>query len=523
MEKRLADVEAPKEAVVDSTGVECDIGSTRPAYHSQEIQDSIPFLKKLHKLEKWMDEKLGGEGMVETRGIDRIAEGEKQPPPIWNAFFIWPSFIMHVGTIPIGVLGAEFGLSLYQSMAAAVVGVAAGACFPAATGLLGPKLGMRQIATSRYSFGFWGAKLCSVLNVVVGGGFAVVNTVVVGQILSAVSNFSLPLTVGCIIIAVLSYAVSIFGFRLIHLYERWSWGLALVLFIVLYAQCARHADVTVPPVSPGLAGTGLWLSFMTICFSTASGWCTYGADYYCNYPANVSKFKLATLTWAGIMLPTFFSISLGITLGNAALMAEYGPYLTAYTDHGLGGLMLIAYHPEGWAKTALVLSIFTIVGSNVATNYSSGLSIQLLGHWFHAVPRFIWSFLVALSVAAVAIAGRQHLSTIISNFVSLLGYWAVCFTLILAIEDAWFRRHDGYDLDAWDRPQELPWGVAATFTLIVAYCAGGVTGMSQSWHVGVIAAKFGPYGGDVGIFLSGAITLVVYPLARYVEKKWTGR
>lgn len=53
------------------------------------------------------------------------------------------------------------------------------------------QLGLRQIATARYSFGYWGAMIASVLNVVVGGGYAVVNFVVVGQILSAVADYNL--------------------------------------------------------------------------------------------------------------------------------------------------------------------------------------------------------------------------------------------------------------------------------------------------------------------------------------------
>jgi purine-cytosine permease-like protein len=79
--------------------------------------------------------------------------------------------------IPLGILGPEFGLSLQQTIAASVVGTLLGALCTAYTGTLGPKLGLRQIACSRYSFGFYGAKLCSFLNVIVGGGFAVVNYV----------------------------------------------------------------------------------------------------------------------------------------------------------------------------------------------------------------------------------------------------------------------------------------------------------------------------------------------------------
>lgn len=90
---------------------------------------------------------------------------------------MWCSLNIHVGVIPLGILGPEFGLSLGQSIAASVVGTLLGALCTSFTGTLGPKLGLRQLACSRYSFGFWGAKLCSALNVIIGGGFAVVNYV----------------------------------------------------------------------------------------------------------------------------------------------------------------------------------------------------------------------------------------------------------------------------------------------------------------------------------------------------------
>lgn len=149
--------------------------------------------------------------------------------------------------------------------------------------------------------------------------------------------------------------------------------------------------------------------------------------------------------------------------------------------------------------------------------------MQLLGHYFHAVPRFIWSFIFVVVVAVLAIAGQQHLSTVVSDFVSLLGYWTVSFTLILLLEDKWFRRHDGYNLVSWDNPKKLPLGIAAVTALLAGYLAGGLPGMAQVWYVGPIAAKFGPYGGDVGIYLSGAFTLIWYPIARTLEKKYSGR
>lgn len=170
-----------------------------------------------------------------------------------------------------------------------------------------------------------------------------------------------------------------------------------------------------------------------------------------------------------------------------------------------------------------MLLTFSVLGNNIAINYSSGLSLQLLGHHFHAVPRFVWSFVFAIVVAVLAIAGQENLSAVVNDFVSLLGYWTVSFTLILLIEDRVFRRHEGYNLMAWDQPNKLPWGLAAVSALIAAYCGGGVPGMSQTWFVGPIAAKFGGDGGDVGIYMSAAITIVWYPIARYFEKKYTGK
>ena len=385
------------------------------------------------------------------------------------------------------------------------------------------QLGLRQIACSRYSFGFWGAKLASVLNILVGGGFAVVNIVVCGQILSAVSDYTMTISVGCVIVAIISYVVSVFGFAIIHTYEKYSWISAFILLCVLVGQAGPHISSSAPSQVSGLSFSATFLTYLTLNFSSASGWCSIAADYYCNYPASTSSWKIFGLTLWGLTIPTTFVTVIGACLGNAALSVAYPPYADAYTNHGLGGLIREVYHPVGWSKFALVFLMFSVIGNNIAINYSSGLSLQLLGHWFHAVPRFIWSFLVALVVAVLAIAGKDHLSTIVSNFVSLLGYWTVSFTLILLIEDKWFRRSEGYNLSAWDQPSKLPWGLAAVLSLLIGYLAGGVTGMAQTWYIGPIAAKFGGYGGDVGVFLSGVLTLISYPPLRTLEKKYTGR
>jgi NCS1 nucleoside transporter family len=478
------DVDVEKQPGVNETSEpEVRHGSVTPAYEvarARQIQNNFAPLRWLSRGETWLDEKMG----IETQGIDRIPEEAKRPPSTVNIFFMWWSMTCHVGTLPLGVLGPEFGLTLGQSVAAIVVGTILGALCTAYTGTLGPKTGLRQIAISRYSFGFWGAKLCSVLNVIVGGGFAVVNVVITGQMLSAVSDYTMSIAVGCVIVAIISYVISVFGFSIIHTVEKYSWIVSFILICVLIGQAAPHVGPNAPgfPAS-NLEIAGSWLSFMTICFSSSSGWCSIAADYYCNYPATTKSSKVFFLTLAGVTLPTVFVTVIGACIGNAAILNAYPPYADAYEDHGLGGLLHVIYHPSGWSKFCLVILTFSVIGNNIAINYSSGLSIQLLGHWFHAVPRFIWSFGVALVVALLAIIGKDHLSTIVSDFVSLLGYWTISFTLILLIEDQWFRKRSGerYNLEVWDMPHKLPWGAAATFSLLAGYLAGGVPGMAQVW------------------------------------------
>jgi purine-cytosine permease-like protein len=309
---------------------------------------------------------------------------------------------------------------------------------------------------------------------------------VVGQILAAVSDYTMTLAVGCVIIAVIGYVISVFGFALIHTYEKYSWIVAFILFLVLIGEVGDKVDASIPALDTGLAFSGSFLSFLAINFSSASGWCSLAADYYCNYPANTKSWKIFFLTFFGISIPTIFVTVIGACLGNAAISgSDANPILAAaYEDHGLGGLLRESYHPLRFSKFCLILLVFSVLGNNVAINYSSGLSLQLLGHYFHAVPRFVWSFVNALVIAVLAIAGRQHLSTIVSNFVSMLGYWTVSFTFILLIEDQYFRRRSGYNLNVWDIPGKLPLGLAAVVSLLAGYLAGGVTGMAQTWYIG---------------------------------------
>jgi purine-cytosine permease-like protein len=98
-----------------------------------------------------------------------------------------------------------------------------------------------------------------------------------------------------------------------------------------------------------------------------------------------------------------------------------------------------------------------------------------------AVPRFVWNSLLAAISLALAWGGKEHLVDILVNFLSLLGYWTICFGTILAIETFWFRpRNGGYDLEGWQDQDRMPLGIAACMSLALGF---GVSflGMNQTW------------------------------------------
>ena len=127
-----SDLEASKPIADVSTHAiaEVEIAKVR------EIQHENKLIRTMRESEEWLDKKMG----IELQGIDRIPEEKKQPPSILNVFLLWWSLNVHVGVVPLGLLGPLFGLTLGQSVGSAFLGICLGALCTAYTGTLGPKV-----------------------------------------------------------------------------------------------------------------------------------------------------------------------------------------------------------------------------------------------------------------------------------------------------------------------------------------------------------------------------------------------
>ncbi|KAB8236441.1 purine-cytosine permease family protein [Aspergillus alliaceus] len=480
--------------------------------HMGSMQEDNGLLRSLRNFETWIDRKLG----VEAMGVERVPEDKRRPPQILNMMFFWFSVLTSPTLIPIGMLGPILGLSVHTSVILTIFAAMTGTIMPAFTATLSPPSGLRQVAVARYAFGIWGAKICGLLNIIINGGYAVIAAVVGGQLLVAVSEDSIPLAAGIVIIVAIGFLVSFCGFTLIHHYERYAWIFALVLICVTWGQAARFFTST-PGVSSisGMTYSGACLSYFAVVFGVACSWCPIAGDYYVHYPADTSKWLVFSLTYFGQILPTIFVGTLGNHFGG--IITSNDTMSTIYNTKGTGALLLATLHPTGWAKFACTMFALTFLANVIANIYSSALCIQLWGHRFLAIPRFVWCALLSIFVLALAWGGRDKLEEIIDNFLSILGYWTLAFGLILAIEHFWFRpRLGGYDLSAWQDKKRMPVGIAATAALVIGIVFSFL-GMSQTWYLSPVAKRIGKNGGDVGNYLVFASVMVFYPIFRTVE------
>ncbi|KAE9390865.1 hypothetical protein BT96DRAFT_1024350 [Gymnopus androsaceus JB14] len=474
-------------------------------------------------------EKLFDYGL-EIRGVERVLETERDPKLLWNNLFMWWSVNCVLTTVPIGALAQAFyTLSFGNACATILCFGALGAAFTAGIATLGPKTGLRTMIIARFSSGYVGGIIYSVLNILTQLGFAVTCVILGGQTLAEVRPGTLSLEGGVAIVAVISVIPCFIGYELLHRYERYVWAPILLVMLFLYGLGGKAGynlsaqKALEDPAGRFLAGDVL--SFGGIVFGSFTGWAPVAADYNCKLPANTSAWAVFFMTFFGLYLPVCF-----ISILGAALMTITDPaYVAAYADGSMGGLIAQVLSPwGGFGKFLLVVLALSVVANNMVNTYSTGISIQALGRPFAMVPRMFWTLVGFAAYTVAGIVGREHFSEILSNFLAILSYWTAFFMVITLEEHFIFRRKDGilggYNLDDWDSPSKLPLGVAG----ILAGCcgvAGAVVGMAEVWYIGPLGLLAGNplFGGDLGFELAAAFAAVSYPPLRWLEIRLTGR
>ncbi|KAL2292046.1 hypothetical protein FJTKL_10717 [Diaporthe vaccinii] len=437
---------------------------------------------------------------------------------------MWMSATMNLSCFATGFLGWELGLDLSRIITITIFSTLLGSAVTGWCATMGPGTGLRQVSISRYSIGWWPSKLIAALNVVEQIGWSSVGCITGGQALAAVSDGRLGSELGVVIAAVCAFVVSFVGLKAVFTYEKFAGLVLAVVFVIMYGYAGPSADLATPTALAGPTLSGTALTLFAVLYGSSASWCSIVSDYYVEYPVDTSKWKVFLLTTLGNSIPTCLGMILGCICGSA--LNNKPDWLESY-DSGIGYLIQTMVRPVGFAKFLLVILAFSGIAMTAIAMYSAGLSVQQFARPLGVVPRFIWTSIMFVAIILLALVGRDQLLTFLQNFLSLLGYWNTSFFVILAAEHYLYRgglRHGfkGYDLDAWNNPGLLPLGWAGGLAF-AAGIAGAVVGMSETFYVGVLAARIGDNSGDIGNQLSFLFTLAVYVPARWAERKFTGK
>ncbi|GAM83504.1 hypothetical protein ANO11243_014920 [Dothideomycetidae sp. 11243] len=464
---------------------------------------------------------------LEARGIDRVDPADRhslKSMGYMQVALFWFSINLAANNVTLGMLGpAAFSLSFTDSSLCAVFGAIIGSLPVAYFATFGPRSGNRSMVVARYSMGWYPAKLVVILNLIVLLGYAMIDAVVAGQILSAVSpGGSMSTIVGIVITAIITWIVTTFGYSIFHYYERYSWVPQVFVLAILAGVAGPKFDLTTPSSGDGSTVVAHRISFLSLCLSAAITYAGGAADYFVYYPEETPKWTVFSMTLAGLTASFTFAFVLGAGLGSAINSNQQ--WGDAY-NISQGALIVQGYAPlGGFGSFCSVIVALGLIANMVVPTYSSSVDFQVLGRWLFRVPRIVWSTVGALIFAVCAIAGRAHLAGIFTNFLALMGYWVAIWVAIFLEEHIIFRRALGlgWDWEAWNDRQRLPVGAAALCAFLVGW-AGSILCMSQTWFTGPIAKLVGDSGADLGNYVGFAWGALVYAPLRYLEFKRMNR
>ena len=448
---------------------------------------------------------------IEIQGIERVSPASRPHMRILDNFTIWMSANLVISTIALGVLATSvFQLGFWDSVLAIILFNVLGSLPVAFLSTMGPKLGLRQMTITRFSFGWAGAGIMAFFNVAACIGWSAVNVIVGGQLIVALSGGAISLPVGIFVIAVLTTIVTIYGYRYIHSYARYAWiPIAIVLLIMLPITGPKISIIPTPAL--GIAEIASFVSFGGAIYGFATGWSSYAADYNVRQPEGTPASRVFWLTFLGIALPCIILEIFGMAL------------TTAYKGAGAGDLLAAAVKPlGGFGSFMLVLLALSIVANNIPNDYSLGLSMQVLGKSLQRVNRTIWALFGAVIYLLIAVPAVANFNETLTNFLGIIAYWLGPWAIIL-IEEHFLFRHGRYNVDDWNTPEKLPIGWAALVSMAFGLL-GVYLGAAQVLFVGPIANLFNPpYGMDIGFELGLIFAGIAYFFLRRIELAQTRR
>jgi purine-cytosine permease-like protein len=265
-------------------------------------------------------------------------------------------------TVGIGFLGPVFGLTLAQTMVAAISGILFGTVFMAAHASQGPKLGLPQMIQSRAQFGYRGVVLPLIATGFTFLAFNVVDTIIIKEGLNGI--FGWNATTVALVITLIGTLLAIYGHDWLHRVFQILFWLSIPFWVVLtIGVLTGNAGGTAQDT-----GAFSWAGFLGLFAVAASYNITY-APYVSDY----SRYLPKNTSTAGIIASVFVGAA-----GSPIWLMPLGAWMAiklGATD-ALGGIYTAGNNVfDGLGGILAVLSVLALVATMGLNAYSGMLTV----------------------------------------------------------------------------------------------------------------------------------------------------
>jgi nucleobase:cation symporter-1, NCS1 family len=281
---------------------------TTSARTTRSTQPWYEFLSRLKPQSKKTEEET-----LDLHSIDPIPEDTRYGKPR-SMFTLWFAITASALTVVNGAVAISTGLSIWASIVAIFLGTVVGATIMAYHAVQGPRLGLPQMVQSRAQFGFYGVLVPNI--VVIFGYFAsvVFITLLLGSAVAGLWHISIA--EGLAVMAFITWAVSIVGYRAIHSLNKVATAIAIALFVaftIRLLQNLHHVHYK------SHTTTTAFLTIFTINLAGQLSFAPYVSDYSRYLPKMTSTVRVVGFTLVGAALGTTLFSSIGVIAGASAL------------------------------------------------------------------------------------------------------------------------------------------------------------------------------------------------------------
>ncbi len=441
--------------------------------------------------------------LIEKRSIDYIPIAERHGK-VWHLWPVWFSGDAHLATVAAGVVGIALGGNLAWMAIAVVFGCAFGTFFMAFHSTQGPQLGLPQMIQSRPQFGFVGALLVWGVALIAYIGFNAFNQILAAQTVQSLYGGSE--TGAMLVFTLVSVALAIVGYDLIHIAQRWVAYVLILALLVFSVAVAVHGHFTEEQLA---LGDFRVVPFLAQFFAAASyqiAWSIYVSDYSRYLPRDVGVSASFWWTYLGAFVGGAWTMLVGTVAAALYPKLEIAAALRAAAD-----LVL-----PGFGKPLLVCSLLGLATITSLNFYGASLTLLSVADSLRPSRLTLAKRIVTLLLSAVVATGLAMRSShdFVERFGAFLSLLLYLFTPWTAINlvDFYVVRKGHYSVREIFNPNGMygRWNWRG----LLAYGAGFVAMVpffSTGIYTGPVAAALG--GADVAMLVGLPVSAIVYVLA----------